>query len=101
MKPWLDGQHIADPIHYPCSSPSACSRTSSSVTRSSATCSSSSAAGSHGARAARLLLTWLIGVTAAILMRAPFVGHFAADFYGIVLAFTLLFVLVGRVPQLD
>ena len=44
----------------------------------------------------RLLPTWLIGVTAAVLIRAAFVGHFAPDFYGIALAFTLLFVLIGR-----
>jgi hypothetical protein len=44
----------------------------------------------------RLLPTWLVGVTAAVLIRAAFVGHLAADFYGIALAFTLLFVLVGR-----
>jgi hypothetical protein len=44
----------------------------------------------------RLLPTWLVGITAAVLIRAAFVGHFAADFYGIALAFTLLFVLVGR-----
>jgi hypothetical protein len=44
----------------------------------------------------RLLPTWLIGVTAAVLIRAAIVGHFAADFYGIALAFTLLFVVVAR-----
>ena len=44
----------------------------------------------------RLLPTWLIGVTAAVLIRAAIVGHFAADFYGIALAFTLLFVLAAR-----
>jgi DUF3054 family protein len=44
----------------------------------------------------RLLPTWLIGITAAVLIRAAIVGHFAADFYGIALAFTLLFVLVAR-----
>jgi hypothetical protein len=44
----------------------------------------------------RLLPTWLIGVTAAVLIRAAIVGHFAADFYGIALAFTLLFVLLAR-----
>jgi hypothetical protein len=38
----------------------------------------------------------LIGVTAAVLIRAAIVGHFAADFYGIALAFTLLFVLIAR-----
>jgi hypothetical protein len=44
----------------------------------------------------RLLPTWLIGVTAAVLIRAAIVGHFAADFYGVALAFTLLFVLLAR-----
>jgi Protein of unknown function (DUF3054) len=44
----------------------------------------------------RLLPTWLIGVTAAVLIRAAIVGHFAGDFYGIALAFTLLFVLIAR-----
>ena len=33
---------------------------------------------------------------AAVLIRAAIVGHFAADFYGIALAFTLLFVLAAR-----
>jgi Protein of unknown function (DUF3054) len=44
----------------------------------------------------RLLATWLIGVTAAVLIRAAIVGHWAGDFYGIALAFTLLFVLAAR-----
>jgi hypothetical protein len=44
----------------------------------------------------RLLATWLIGVSAAVLIRAAIVGHVAFDFYGIALAFTLLFVLVAR-----
>jgi hypothetical protein len=44
----------------------------------------------------RLFATWLIGITAAVLIRAAIVGHWAGDFYGIALAFTLLFVLVGR-----
>ena len=44
----------------------------------------------------RLLATWLIGITAAVLIRAAIVGHFAADFYGIALAFTLVFVLAAR-----
>jgi len=44
----------------------------------------------------RLLPTWLVGITAAVLIRAAFVDHFAADFYGIALAFTLLFVLAAR-----
>lgn len=45
---------------------------------------------------ARLLATWLIGISAAVLIRAAIVGHFAGDFYGVALAFTLLFVLAAR-----
>ena len=44
----------------------------------------------------RLLATWLLGISAAVLIRAAIVGHFAADFYGVALAFTLLFVLAAR-----
>ena len=44
----------------------------------------------------RLLATWLTGITAAVLIRATIVGHWAGDFYGIALAFTLLFVLAAR-----
>ena len=44
----------------------------------------------------RLLATWLIGITAAALIRAAIVGHWAGAFYGIALAFTLLFVLAAR-----
>jgi hypothetical protein len=44
----------------------------------------------------RLLATWLTGITAAVLIRAAIVGHWAGDFYGIALAFTLLFVLAAR-----
>jgi hypothetical protein len=44
----------------------------------------------------RLLPTWLTGITAAVLIRAAIVGHWAGDFYGIALAFTLLFVLAAR-----
>jgi DUF3054 family protein len=44
----------------------------------------------------RLLATWLIGISAAVLIRAAIVGHFAGDFYGVALAFTLLFVLAAR-----
>ena len=44
----------------------------------------------------RLLATWLAGITAAVLIRAAIVGHWAGDFYGIALAFTLLFVLAAR-----
>jgi hypothetical protein len=44
----------------------------------------------------RLLATWLLGITAAVLLRAAIVGHWAGDFYGVALAFTLLFVLAAR-----
>lgn len=44
----------------------------------------------------RLLATWLIGISAGVLVRAAIVGHWAGDFYGIALAFTLLFVLAAR-----
>jgi hypothetical protein len=45
---------------------------------------------------ARLALTWLVGVTAAVGIRAAIVGHFSTPFYGVAVAFTALFVLVGR-----
>lgn len=44
----------------------------------------------------RLAATWLLGVTAGIAVRAAIVGHFAADFYAVALAFTALFVLAAR-----
>jgi hypothetical protein len=44
----------------------------------------------------RLAATWLVGITAAVAVRAAIVGHFAADFYAIALAFTALFVAAGR-----
>ena len=44
----------------------------------------------------RLAATWLIGVSAGILVRAAVVGHLAVDFWGVALGFTLLFVLVAR-----
>jgi len=44
----------------------------------------------------RLLATWLLGITAAVLIRAAIVGHWAGDFYGVALGFTLLFVLAAR-----
>ncbi|MGH3000540.1 MAG: DUF3054 family protein, partial [Gaiellaceae bacterium] len=37
---------------------------------------------------ARLATTWLLGISAGIAVRAAIVGHFAADFYGVALAFT-------------
>ena len=39
---------------------------------------------------------WLAGVTAAVAVRAAFVGHFSAAFYAVALAFTALFLLLGR-----
>jgi hypothetical protein len=39
---------------------------------------------------------WLVGVTAAVAVRAAFVGHFSVAFYGVALAFTAAFVVLGR-----
>jgi len=44
----------------------------------------------------RVALTWLVGITAAVAVRAAIVGHFSAAFYGVALAFTALFVAAGR-----
>ena len=44
----------------------------------------------------RLAVTWLVGISGAVLIRAAFVGHVAYDFWGVALGFTALFVLVGR-----
>ena len=44
----------------------------------------------------RLVATWLVGVSAGVLVRAAFVGHVAYDFWGVALAFTALFVLAAR-----
>jgi Protein of unknown function (DUF3054) len=44
----------------------------------------------------RLAATWLVGVSAGVLVRAALVGHVAYDFWGVALAFTALFVLAGR-----
>jgi Protein of unknown function (DUF3054) len=43
----------------------------------------------------RLVGTWLVGVSAGVLLRSAFVGHVAYDFWGVALGFTLLFVLVA------
>ena len=43
-----------------------------------------------------LAATWLVGVSAGVLVRAAIVGHLAVDFWGVALGFTLLFVLVAR-----
>jgi hypothetical protein len=44
----------------------------------------------------RLGVTWFAGVSLGVLVRAAFVGHWPGAFYGIALAFTLLFVLIAR-----
>lgn len=44
----------------------------------------------------RLGATWLVGISAGVLVRAAIVGHVAYDFWGVALAFTALFVLVAR-----
>lgn len=44
----------------------------------------------------RLGGTWLVGISAGVLLRAVIVGHVAYDFWGVALAFTALFVLAGR-----
>jgi hypothetical protein len=44
----------------------------------------------------RLGMTWLAGVTLGVLVRAAIVGHLAADFWGVALAFTALLVLAAR-----
>ena len=44
----------------------------------------------------RLAATWLVGVSAGVLVRAAIVRHLAVDFWGVALAFTVLFVLVAR-----
>jgi hypothetical protein len=46
--------------------------------------------------APRLLVTWLVGVSLGVLVRAAIVGHWPGAFYGIALGFTLLFVLIAR-----
>jgi hypothetical protein len=44
----------------------------------------------------RLAATWLVGISAGVLVRAAIVGHLAVDFWGVALGFTALFVLVAR-----
>jgi hypothetical protein len=46
---------------------------------------------------APLVARWLAGVTAAVAVRAAFVGHFSVAFYLVALAFTALFLASGRV----
>ena len=44
----------------------------------------------------RLVATWLAGVSVGVFARAAFVGHWPGAFYGVALAFSALFVLLGR-----
>ena len=44
----------------------------------------------------RVVVTWLAGISLAVLVRAAIVGHVAFDFWAIALAFTALFVLAAR-----
>jgi hypothetical protein len=44
----------------------------------------------------RLVVTWLAGVSAGVLVRAAFIGHWPGAFYGVALAFTAVFVVIGR-----
>jgi hypothetical protein len=44
----------------------------------------------------RLVVQWLLGISAAVAVRAAIVGRWSWAFYGVALAFTLLFVLVAR-----
>ena len=44
----------------------------------------------------RLAATWLVGISAGVLIRAAIVGHVAYDFWAVALAFTALFVLAAR-----
>lgn len=43
-----------------------------------------------------LVVRWLLAVTAAVALRAAFVGHFSVAFYLVALGFTALFVGLGR-----
>ncbi|MBV8257252.1 MAG: hypothetical protein JO073_05480 [Actinobacteria bacterium] len=43
-----------------------------------------------------LPLRWLLGITAAVALRAAFVGHFSVAFWLVALAFGAAFVAVGR-----
>jgi hypothetical protein len=44
----------------------------------------------------RLLVQWLLGISAAVAVRALIVGHWSWAFYGVALAFTLVFVYAVR-----
>jgi hypothetical protein len=43
-----------------------------------------------------LPVRWLVGITTAVAVRAAFVGHFSVAFYLVALAFTAVFVALGR-----
>jgi Protein of unknown function (DUF3054) len=44
----------------------------------------------------RLALTWLVGISLGVLVRAAIVGHWPGAFYGVALGFSALLVLSGR-----
>jgi hypothetical protein len=44
----------------------------------------------------RLVVTWLVGVSLAVLVRAAIVGRWPDAFYGVALGFTALFVVLTR-----
>ena len=44
----------------------------------------------------RLVVTWLVGVSAAVFVRAAIVGRWPGAFYGVALAFTALFLTLAR-----
>ena len=44
-----------------------------------------------------LIARWLVGVTAAVAVRAALVGHFSPAFYGVALAFSAVFLAAGRI----
>jgi hypothetical protein len=44
----------------------------------------------------RVVLTWFLGISLGVLVRAAIVGHLPGAFYVVALGFTGLFVLAGR-----
>lgn len=44
----------------------------------------------------RLAVTWLVGISVGVWVRAAIVGHGPGAFYGVALGFSALFVLVAR-----
>jgi hypothetical protein len=44
----------------------------------------------------RLVVTWLVGVSLAVLVRAAIVGRWPGAFYAVALGFTALFLVLAR-----